>query len=874
MLSLYIYISHLIISGSVNRFLACNTFVNDLKNADSEKLIEAIYHTELKKQINNAGGQVVGIQTGNKTDGILTAEFSFDGKPKVLNLIIETKFAETFSSNLVRSKVLAQVIYYLKSIDNSGNELPNVAFVGDSDKCFVLHTNLLQGYLQNNYDWTIPPSKAGIMNVALVDSLCCNNDIQKECFVFPIDNNFLMCDVVDKIFKLVNNVKIEVRITERSISRVFDHFSIRVLKKNTDGSSKYSSREQVEFFMTLVLNSDDCFKHPKRRDTAIFKHKEVSVYEDAFDALLGYYSFNYNAEDKKSFTSICDRLLEDSDRRRKGDFYTPTIWADEAHKTISDNIGSNWKEDYMVWDCACGTLNLTRDYKFLDLYCSTLSDSDLKTGVKYNQEAQSKFQYDFLNDDVILFNELQQKLNKRHKLSEKDFFGSELWYKAPSLISGMLNGKKLIFFINPPYGTATNRNETSKKDISLTEMNKLMLSEDIGACSQQLFAQFLYRIFKLKKLFSVDISIGIYAKSTYLTSSSFKKFRAVFLNNFTHINGMMFQASQFADVSGAWGIDFALWVLNSNNLKQDVFNYTLKSSSTEGIKTYAQKKLYNLDYKPSLSEWLKIKSKGEDAPQFTNALKWNKTIGRGRLVKDALGYLVFGGNNVYQNNQMVTLLSSCYNTGNGVSVLPENFDRCVQGVAARRLVTSKYANWVNDKDEYMIPDINNKSYAQWSDDCIVYSLFGTGSTQSSLRHIDYNNKKWDILNHFFFMSINAIKQLSLGDTPNDDIYADVRNHAEDERFVYTKLEQVTLSKDAQEVLDKARELIISSFKYRNFFNQEHPEYYINTWDAGWYQIKGMLKEYMPDELKDFNILYKQFEDRMRPLVYELGFLYK
>ncbi|MCB2294350.1 hypothetical protein LGK95_12610 [Clostridium algoriphilum] len=61
------------------------------------------------------------------------------------------------------------------------------------------------------------------------------------------------------------------------------------------------------------------------------------------------------------------------------------------------------------------------------------------------------------------------------------------------------------------------------------------------------------------------------------------------------------------------------------------------------------------------------------------------------------------------------------------------------------------------------------------------------------------------------MSINSLKQLSLGNTPNDDIYTDIQNYAENERFVYTKLETVTLSPDAQEVLNKARELIISSF---------------------------------------------------------------
>ena len=57
------------------------------------------------------------------------------------------------------------------------------------------------------------------------------------------------------------------------------------------------------------------------------------------------------------------------------------------------------------------------------------------------------------------------------------------------------------------------------------------------------------------------------------------------------------------------------------------------------------------------------------------------------------------------------------------------------------------------------------------------------------------------------------------------------------------------------------------------FNQKYPEYYINTWDASWYQIKGMLREYFSEELREFSELYKQLADRMRPLVVELGFLY-
>ena len=56
------------------------------------------------------------------------------------------------------------------------------------------------------------------------------------------------------------------------------------------------------------------------------------------------------------------------------------------------------------------------------------------------------------------------------------------------------------------------------------------------------------------------------------------------------------------------------------------------------------------------------------------------------------------------------------------------------------------------------------------------------------------------------------------------------------------------------------------------FNDEKPEYHINTWDAGWYQIKGILNEYLKEDYKEFLELYKILEEKMRPMVYELGFL--
>ena len=44
------------------------------------------------------------------------------------------------------------------------------------------------------------------------------------------------------------------------------------------------------------------------------------------------------------------------------------------------------------------------------------------------------------------------------------------------------------------------------------------------------------------------------------------------------------------------------------------------------------------------------------------------------------------------------------------------------------------------------------------------------------------------------------------------------------------------------------------------FNESHPEYQINNWDCGFYQIKALLKEFMPDDLKEFRALYKQLAE--------------
>jgi hypothetical protein len=73
-------------------------------------------------------------------------------------------------------------------------------------------------------------------------------------------------------------------------------------------------------------------------------------------------------------------------------------------------------------------------------------------------------------------------------------------------------------------------------------------------------------------------------------------------------------------------------------------------------------------------------------------------------------------------------------------------------------------------------------------------------------------------------------------------------------------------------LDKATELVERSMELRQVMAND--ENHLNSWDAGYAQLKLVWKEYFQEDFKEFRQLYKNLEDRMRPLVYELGFLKK
>jgi hypothetical protein len=72
---------------------------------------------------------------------------------------------------------------------------------------------------------------------------------------------------------------------------------------------------------------------------------------------------------------------------------------------------------------------------------------------------------------------------------------------------------------------------------------------------------------------------------------------------------------------------------------------------------------------------------------------------------DFLGYLQNNSNTVGASRQGVCITSSEFSDLHGVFMTPDNFLKSTIVFTIRALIMGKYSTWVNDKDNYMIPNI-------------------------------------------------------------------------------------------------------------------------------------------------------------------------
>ena len=445
------------------------------------------------------------------------------------------------------------------------------------------------------------------------------------------------------------------------------------------------------------------------------------------------------------------------------------------------------------------------------------------------------------------------------------------------LIKAFEQNKPIVFFINPPYGRNGGDGKLSgtSESVCFTEIRKQMNALKMNADNIQ--HQFMYRITKIvQKYHLTNAYFALFSNPVWMTGQRQRNLLNYFASVFSLEDAYLFQASHFADVSDAWGISLTLWKssLHSETPHLTEYNFKLIDVLDDGnVDIIGSHVLYNTQGKITGSDWVGEclkKVKTYDYPNLSSGIVVSERVTKGKWCDNALGYMFNHCNSVYKNAQEVLLLSSAFSSGMGVQLVRENFTRCTALFTARKLIEN---TWINHADEYLAPNENHPDYKRFEADSIVYSLFENKSNQTSMRQITYKGNLYDIPNEFFWMSKDTM--MSLANEHHDDfMFNDARTSKE--RYVFALLQkpeiQQHLSDTAKQLLSMATEMTVKSMKYRTLFESDHPDYHIHTWDAGYYQLKNLWKEYLPEDFKRFRDLFKQFGNELRPLVYSLGFL--
>ena len=162
-----------------------------------------------------------------------------------------------------------------------------------------------------------------------------------------------------------------------------------------------------------------------------------------------------------------DSLIPLDERSFKGAYYTPLHVVDKAYDKLAETLGKNWQREYVVWDMCCGVGNLeVKHSNPRNIFMSTLDQADVdvmkatKTCV-----AATRFQYDYLNDDITEDGQIDYRLSNKVPQGLRDAIAA---------------GKKILVLINPPYGetgAGIGKGDKNKKGVEQTRINATMVDE-------------------------------------------------------------------------------------------------------------------------------------------------------------------------------------------------------------------------------------------------------------------------------------------------------------------------------------------------------------------------------------------------------------
>ena len=209
-----------------------------------------------------------------------------------------------------------------------------------------------------------------------------------------------------------------------------------------------------------------------------------------------------------------------------------------------------------------------------------------------------------------------------------------------------------------------------------------------------------------------------------------------------------------------------------------------------------------------------------------------------------------------QHVNQTALLSSGFSSAGSFFVNPENLWQAAIVFTVRRVVKP---TWINDRDQFLQP--SEPLTDEFKNDCLLWMLFNGSNLTASANDLEWNGKKWSIVNHFIPFT-------------EEEVNAPERFESD---FMVQYLKGKKLSSEAQLVLAEGKKLWQAYFAHTDVHTVRE-ELKLNRPDVGWYQIRKALQarnasgDFAPVNFKPFETAYKALSEKLEPQVYSLGFL--
>lgn len=515
-----------------------------------------------------------------------------------------------------------------------------------------------------------------------------------------------------------------------------------------------------------------------------------------------------------------DRFVPSEKRLMGGEYFTPERMARFGREVVKDTLNI---KDYYIWDVSCGSGNLWRtekDYDSQKLFMSTLnqSDVDLIRNTGMYPDDVTVFTCDFLQS------------------CDLDIYNTPFLNSLPEKLQEVIReNKPLLFFFNPPFKAGVT-----------TPVSRHMSEVGLGRCSTDLYMQFIFKVIDIIDKFNLtNAKVAVYSPVSYIKNNTGMFDYVQSVCNFD--GAYLFSSTSFSDTSDTgWFIAFAMFSHKTSqtsmaNRKINFINVTKFGKLTDDYEITTKNVIELEEFQvqdQSMLDWANTNIEyylPRKSVRFFDK-HGNKTI-KLPITENTLGYLS-GENQTVKNKQNITIMSGPQDFQSFIPITNENVDRVFLCFCAFR--TPPADNNMTITNSYVIAP-KEKLPEELLVNMPFLALYEQKSFQFSntLTYPDGETLKYP--NAMFYMDREQILEYAI-QNEFDAIAQSAQDSENTNEYMMNKLRTCLQSEhlwdESRKLYEYMCDITLDTMKYR----ADAPEEYgLNNWDAGWIQIRYMLK---------------------------------